>query len=76
MTTLWRWFVVPLGFPPIGWAHAYGLLILGPALAGSMRMGKQRPKDEPMDTAWTLGVALLLPLTELGFGWVACWLMT
>ncbi|MEN6546605.1 MAG: hypothetical protein ABFE07_11220 [Armatimonadia bacterium] len=25
LKTLWWWFVVPLGVPPVGMAHAYGL---------------------------------------------------
>jgi hypothetical protein len=25
LATLWQWFVVPLGLPAIGFAHAYGL---------------------------------------------------
>lgn len=28
IATAWAWFVVPLGSPPLGWAHAYGLSVL------------------------------------------------
>jgi hypothetical protein len=28
LTSLWGWFVVPLGVSPIGYAHAFGLNIL------------------------------------------------
>lgn len=29
LATLWRWFVVPLGLPTLGLAHAYGVAALG-----------------------------------------------
>ncbi len=32
VVALWRWFVVPLGAPSIGMAHAYGLTVLFAAL--------------------------------------------
>ena len=36
LATLWRWFVVPLGMPAIGWAHAYG----GPRHCGRGRISR------------------------------------
>jgi len=37
-STLWSWFIVPIGLPAIGYAHAYGLMIVTSFL-------KMRPKD-------------------------------
>lgn len=37
-STLFGWFLVPLGLPAIGYAHAYGLMIVASFL-------KMRPKD-------------------------------
>lgn len=28
LSKYWEWFVIPLGAPPIGWFHAYGLATL------------------------------------------------
>lgn len=47
----WGWFVVPLGAPPIGWAHAFGLSLLLNASttrqAAQYVKAKPTPEDDP-----------------------------
>lgn len=33
ISTLWGWFIVPLGAPVIGWAQAYGIALIATWLA-------------------------------------------
>lgn len=28
LSILWNWFIVPLGFPAIGWANGYGIMLV------------------------------------------------
>jgi hypothetical protein len=43
----WRWFLVPLGVPPIGLAHAAGIGILATLLTGSLGpQDKRSLKDQ------------------------------
>jgi hypothetical protein len=45
MVLLWGWFVVPLGVPPIGIAHAFGLCWLASFLNGSIGRGIRLAKE-------------------------------
>lgn len=44
LSMLWIWFMVPLGVPPIGIAHAVGLV----ALIGLVGPGPRLRDDEPL----------------------------
>lgn len=43
---LWGWFVVPLGVPPIGLAHAYGLHLFGSAVRSVGSADRQAAVEE------------------------------
>ena len=72
-STLFGWFLVPLGLPAIGYAHAYGLMLMTSFL-------KMRPKD--FDTSDTterksfgehvarLFVYIFFYLVAVGMGWL------
>lgn len=69
--TLWGWFVVPLGVPQIGLAHAIGLSLTLTAF----RSRTTEPKDE--SSAITLAlVAVVVPLVTLALGAWAHWGMS
>jgi hypothetical protein len=55
----WAWFVVPLGVPRVGFAHAYGLCIIG-ALVAATGTGSTSKKPE--------GTALNIIIRALGTG--------
>ena len=70
VATMWGWFVVPLGAPHLGMAHAYGLgtLISYVAMA--------RPKPDTDSPWWqtlanAVGQHLAASGYALGAGWIA-----
>lgn len=66
---LWAWFVVPLGLPSIGMAHAYGI---------SMLVGLMTPYRDNKKSEWSevVALAILRPLLCLLFAWaVHAWWM-
>lgn len=71
LTSLWAWFIVPFGLPPIGMAWAMGLSTLASLLRGI----RQEPKTEGAEALKRLGMAYLnaalLPLICLLVGWIA-----
>lgn len=66
VATLWRWFLVPLGIPAIGNAHALGLSVLVSFIAKS-------PNAAVQDGEWQhrLGREFLWCVSCLIFGYVA-----
>lgn len=66
---LWSWFLVPLGVPPIGVAHAYGLTTLYWAFA-SRPLDFKPDKDPKRALTYLLSFYLLGPLLSYGFGYV------
>lgn len=72
LSSLWAWFVVPLGAPAIGWAHSLGLALI-PALAtGDAWSARREPKSESEwgKAAERAITAIVGPLVALAFGWV------
>lgn len=69
---VWSWFAVPLGAPPIGWAHALGLSVLVQGMTASPAVNWKATPDEDMATL-VAGEALK-PLLVLALGalWHAC----
>lgn len=70
LSTLWAWFIVPIGFPAIGWAHAYGIMML-------LNLFKLKASDfdTKIDTGFEESIKRLLffILTytiAVGFGWI------
>lgn len=67
VSTLWLWFIVPLGVSAIGLVHAYGLSIIIHYMTMEMPDHKKLAK-EPF--ASRVGFRILLTLTALGLGYV------
>jgi len=64
---LWSWFVVPLGAPKIGMAHAYGLSLVG-ALSSSGIIYKKQTEEEELGQK---ALMVAIPLFSLGLGYIA-----
>ena len=72
-STLFGWFLVPLGLPPVGMAHAYGLMLVASFL-------KMRPKDIDIDgenkskttaeTVTRIALYTIFYLVAVGMGWI------
>jgi hypothetical protein len=66
VSVLWGWFIVPLGVAQIGFAHAYGISLLGSVLMST------RGLNINGEGGWTTAaVGILINLLALLFGWVA-----
>lgn len=66
LSTLWAWFVVPLGVAKIGMAHAYGLALIPTTVIGAR--GLYSPEDKRTEAAVA---AIVIPAVALLFGWIA-----
>lgn len=64
---LWAWFLVPLGLPPIGIAHAIGIALIAGMLAPRARDSKE--KEEKKKLVVNLD-PFLSPLLFLLFGYI------
>lgn len=64
ISTLWAWFVVPLGVKSIGMAHAYGLSMIVSVFMGTRGLGNAKAT-----TLLTQGVVLYI--LALIFGGIA-----
>lgn len=69
-STLWGWFLVPLGVPMIGIAHAYGLGVFTTFLTGTAGLSLNM-KDSGKEFGEKSIAALLLPWVALLFGYIA-----
>lgn len=70
---LWRWFVMPLGAPPIGIAHAIGLCLLVRYLVVHHRVEKLSDDDTIRAAAGDFFRSLALGCLALLIGWVLTW---
>jgi hypothetical protein len=67
MTVLWRWFLMPLGAPPIGLWHMCGI----GALLGLFRWNAYDPEESKRQMAWQAVTAFCLaPAFALGVGYL------
>ncbi len=65
IVALWRWFVVPLGPPAIGMAHAFGLTVLFDSLGLG---GRSTPKEgQPLWLMALIAVARCAFVYGLGY---------
>ena len=64
ISTLWAWFVVPLGVKSIGMAHAYGLSVIVSVFMGTRGLGNS-------DTSTILVQGVVLNIIALIFGGIA-----
>ena len=69
-STLWIWFMVPLGVKAITYWHAVGLSALLSVFLGSRGLRKNE-ESVVEEIAYGLFASLVIPLICLGFGWVA-----
>jgi|SRR5690606_6413695 len=66
VSVLWGWFIVPLGVAQIGFAHAYGISLMGSVLMSTRGLNNN---DEG---GWmTVAAGILINLLALLFGWIA-----
>lgn len=72
--TLWGWFVVPLGAPVIGVAHAVGLLLLV-TLATSDGYDKDNERGDAAYYFKRIVVSLAVIVFALVVGWVVTFFM-
>jgi hypothetical protein len=70
---LWWWFIVPLGMPAIGMAHAYGLSVFLWCSAGILSVSTRLQSTEKPTRAM-IGIAIGFGISLL-FGWIAHKLM-
>ena len=89
VATLWQWFLVPLGLPVLGLAHAFGLAVLVrlvaeyvPSLkdkdvveADSATKREATSSEARLYALSRIGVMALVPATALLLGYVAHYLM-
>lgn len=66
ISTLWSWFVVPLGVVPIGVWHAAGLAVLT-----NYFKNVNVTQNEHLHGIGVLFVGALISLVALIFGWIA-----
>ncbi len=64
LSILWGWFLVPLGVPAIGTAHAIGIAVV----MGMFHRNNAKRDDEGFAY---IGLALIGPLLALGVGYTA-----
>ena len=66
VSVLWGWFIVPLGVAQIGFAHAYGISLLGSALMST------RGLNTNGEGGWvTVATGIVINRLSLLRGWVA-----
>lgn len=71
-STLWDWFMVPLGMVSINYWHASGLSALLSVFLGPRGMHRGDDKDDVgAELAYYLVGAVVIPLICLAAGWVA-----
>lgn len=65
---LWRWFVVPLGFDPVGVAHAIGLMLI---VGAFLRRHTKEPEKSARQHVREMLESAALATMALGVGWIA-----
>lgn len=65
LSILFGWFLVPLGLPQIGIAHAYGLSLLASVILSTRGLSFSGDKKAIFATG------LLMPAMALFLGWIA-----
>jgi len=65
---LWRWFVAPLGFDPVGVAHAIGLLLI---VGAFLRRRTKEPEKSARQHVREMLESAAFAALALGVGWIA-----
>jgi len=67
ISTLWNWFVAPLGAPEIGIVTATGLALV----VGALRMRKSKNRDETnADRYEAIASLVIVPPAAVFMGWI------
>lgn len=69
LSVLWGWFLVPLGLPQIGMAHAIGIGLLVGFLTKT-HLHAEKEFDSKWEKAAAHTAVILNPLLVVGMGWV------
>lgn len=71
-STLWGWFIVPLGFPALSWAHAYGVMLVVGILKPKNKDFKSTVGEKRDFSDFVLEFInyLLIYTVAVGMGWV------
>lgn len=69
VSTLWGWFLVPLGLPVIGMVHAYGLGLVATYITGTTNLAVRASKQDK-GYYESIVTGLLIPCFTLLFGYV------
>jgi hypothetical protein len=64
LSTLWGWYLVPLGLPPVTKLTACGIILVRDVIAM-----KPEDKQESKSPAWFYGTLILKPWWFLALGW-------
>jgi hypothetical protein len=64
---LWRWFLVPLGVPPVTISHAIGISTLTWLLTHQINLAEKKE----LDSLETMLIVFVRFAMALGIGWVA-----
>jgi hypothetical protein len=68
---LWLWFIVPLGVPVIGMAHALGIIAIRGFLFYGYALDKHESAASATEKLWTATAKrLTVPLVSLTFGYI------
>jgi uncharacterized membrane protein len=67
VSVLWGWFIVPLGMAQIGFAHAYGISLLGSVMMSTRGINMAGDGTNGWTTA---AVGIVINLLALLLGWV------
>lgn len=67
VSTMWGWFIVPLGVKAIGFAHAYGLSLL----VTFFTIRPSTNQDEDYNWIMTIALRILSCISVLLFGFIA-----
>lgn len=71
ISTLWGWFIVPLGAPVIGWAQAYGLALILAYFKARQSTNFVEGILEKLTFGQKVGKTVGVNLGALLIGWVA-----
>lgn len=71
LSTMWGWFIVPLGVPDIGIAWAIGIT----GVVGLLTYDATLNRDSNEGLGYAFGGAVVVPLVTLFFGWIVHLLM-
>ena len=70
IATLWIWFLVPLGLPVIGYAHALGINLMMTVFTQDFNTKSEESDDKVKKFVTQIVKAILFPVIFVGIGWI------